>query len=294
MGDPQREVTGAETLAGALRDSVQRVFDYEPGVRLGEDDEAVHQMRVGTRRIRSDLRVFERLFEREWARTLRRQVRPIADALGAVRDRDVLGQRLRRQLGALGAEASVGGDEILAGLARERDAARTILVAMLDEPAQRLRVACLQEAATEPRMAAKAGRPAAEVLPPRVRATWRELEQLVTASGRQPPPEELHQIRVAAKRARYAAELAARSLGEGPARFARAMAKVQDVLGEHQDAVVTEAWLRQVGVNTPPAIATTVDALVAIERDLAGARRSEWRSVWEEAADRDLRSWLRR
>ena len=101
---PGRDATAGEVVTAALRRDITRVVTHDPLVRLradvGDDDTAVHQMRVGCRRLRSDLRTFRALLDREWAGQLRDEVGWLADLLGAARDAEVLRARLRRTAAA--------------------------------------------------------------------------------------------------------------------------------------------------------------------------------------------------
>ena len=76
--------------------------------------------------------------------------------------------------------------------------------------------------------------------------------------------------------------------GDDAARFARKAKKVQDVLGEHQDAVVAEAWLREHRTTAP----FVAGELVAIERAAARSSRDEWPEVWDAARAKKLRTWM--
>ena len=87
--------------------------------------------------------------------------------------------------------------------------------------------------------------PPVEVLPRLVRRPWRHLSQAVEALGDNPEDEALHEVRIRAKRLRYAAEAATPVIGKPAQRFASAVATLQGVLGDMNDAVVAEAWLRQ-------------------------------------------------
>ena len=80
---------------------------------------------------------------------------------------------------------------------------------------------------------------------------WRKLRKAVEALGADPPDADLHRVRILAKRTRYAAEAAAPRSGKPAAAFAAAVADLQEVLGDHQDAVVAEAWLRERGRGAP-------------------------------------------
>ena len=80
----------------AISDPVAKLVANDPVVRIGEDPEGVHQARVATRRLRSHLRTFRDLLDPEWAQSLRDELGWLGDELGAVRDADVLLERLAR------------------------------------------------------------------------------------------------------------------------------------------------------------------------------------------------------
>jgi CHAD domain-containing protein len=105
-----------------------------------------------------------------------------------------------------------------------------------------------------------------------------------------PGDHELHRVRIRAKRARYAAEAVAPVFGKRAKEFARAMADVQDVLGEHQDAVVAGEWLR---AHAAGAGAFVAGELVATEREAARAARDEWPRVWARGRRKRLRRWMK-
>ena len=89
--DPDAGGSGmVDLVRRALARSVVRLLTHDPGVRLGEDPEAVHQARVATRRLRSDLRTFADVLDTAWSDPLRDELRTIGHALGDVRDLDVL------------------------------------------------------------------------------------------------------------------------------------------------------------------------------------------------------------
>src|SRR5215472_15653997 len=95
---PEALTVGAaarDVIKNALADSVASLLHHDPMVRTGRDPEAVHQARVATRKLRSNLRTFGPLLEVEWTEPLRSELGWLAMSLGAVRDREVLLQRLR-------------------------------------------------------------------------------------------------------------------------------------------------------------------------------------------------------
>ena len=93
---PRPRDPAAHAVRAAIAAGVRRMILNDPRTRLGEV-EPLHQMRVGTRRLRSDLRTFRPLLDRDWAESLRAELKWLGGSLGAVRDLDVLLERLRRE-----------------------------------------------------------------------------------------------------------------------------------------------------------------------------------------------------
>jgi CHAD domain-containing protein len=292
VGQLGKGATVVELLRHDLSAGVLRLFRHDPGVRLGEDPEAVHQARVATRRVRSTLRTFHTLLEPGWTSRLRAETKWLADRLGAVRDADVLLARLEGDLGLLTEpDARVGG-ALLDRLRGERNRARTrLLGAMRDERYTRL-LEDLLAAASAP-ATLDGDRRAVDVALPLVKRTWRKLRKEVGRAGSDPTDEALHRVRIKAKHCRYAAEMVAPVAGGPAVRFAAAVEAVQDILGEHHDAVVAEQWLRgaaaKVG-DSPPALAA--GQLIAAQRAAAVDARQRWAAVWKQLDRKKLRAWL--
>lgn len=91
---------------------------------LAGDDDAVHDMRVGSRRLRAALDVFASAFHGAEFRRLRRLTARLTDELGAVRDHDVLLLGLRRYRKGMPRAERAGIDDLMAALTSERDLAR--------------------------------------------------------------------------------------------------------------------------------------------------------------------------
>src|SRR5215211_7876434 len=138
-----------------------------------------------------------------------------------------------------------------------------------------------------------ADRPAAQVMPPLVAKPWKRLRKQVRKAGDDPPDDQLHQIRIRAKRARYAAEAVEPVIGQPAEDYADAVADLQSVLGDHQDAVVGEAWLREAAGSARRDVALVAGLLIAAERASAADTRERWRAVWKTASRKKLRAWLR-
>jgi CHAD domain-containing protein len=127
-----------------------------------------------------------------------------------------------------------------------------------------------------------------------VRRPWRHLQQAVDALGDQPADEDLHEVRIRAKRLRYAAEAAAPVMGRPARRLASAVADVQGALGDMHDAVVAEEWLRQAAKSAPASTALVAGELIALERGEQQVGRDTWAKPWKQASDKRLRAWLKR
>ena len=286
--------SAAELVRHALDTAVERILRHDPGVRIGDDPEDVHQARVGTRRLRSDLRTFAPLLDEEWLAPLREELRWLAGALGTVRDADVLIERLRRQAATLPEPDTGALAPLFRRLAKERGEARAGLLEAMHSPRYVALLDSLVAAANQPACRKAAQEPAKKVVPGLVASPWRKLRKAVKALPAEPPDADLHRIRILAKRARYAAEAAAPLGAKKATAFASALAGLQTVLGDHQDAVVAEAWLRASlddshGTDNLP---LAVGELIAIQRAEADRGRREWRKAWDKASDKKLRSWL--
>jgi CHAD domain-containing protein len=96
------EITFAEAAARAVEVRTQEIFSFSDGVLDTSDPERVHDMRVATRRLRAALEIFAPCFPKGEHKTLLREVKKLADALGERRDPDVqidLLQGLKAELG---------------------------------------------------------------------------------------------------------------------------------------------------------------------------------------------------
>jgi CHAD domain-containing protein len=107
-----------------------------------------------------------------------------------------------------------------------------------------------------------------------------------------PTDADLHGVRIKAKRARYAAELVAPVAGRPVGRFLDRVKKLQDILGEHQDAVVAEARLRALAGKAAGRQAGFVAGLFA-ERQRARrlAARAAFAETWPKVQRRGRKAW---
>lgn len=282
--------SAAEVVTAAIAAAVNTLMLRDPGVRLGGDPEDVHQARVALRRLRSHLRTFKVLVEPDWSAEVRQETGWLAGELGGVRDREVLLERLESGIEGLEARDRRVGRSLTDRLRTELDQARAELLAAFESDRYLDLVELLIEAARNPRLTADASAPAAELLPALARRPWRALRRGVQALPEDPPDEDLHRVRILAKRARYAAEAAAVVAGMPASRFAKRAAALQTVLGEHQDSVVARDWIREAaGAGRRGFVA---GVLYGLEQAHGGRARDEWSGAWSKLSERKLRIWM--
>lgn len=210
------------------------------------DADLVHRTRVATRRYRSALKVFAPAFEPGRAASLEAELGWLAGVLGDVRDLHVLGEHLTEQLAALPADLVRGpvADRIRTCLAEEESAAAQTLAAALGSE----RYFALLAEVTDWRFdlpvrgSRKAGT-ALKYLRQAERTVRKRWASVPDGPGRDTA---LHRVRKAAKRARYAAEVAEPAIGKPARRAMKDLHRTQRVLGARQDQVVAAAFLLRV------------------------------------------------
>jgi CHAD domain-containing protein len=253
--------SAAAVVGEYVRAQRDAIVEYDPRVRRDEPD-AVHKMRVATRRLRSTFKTYRPLWDRAATDHLRAELKWLAEVLGKVRDAEVMAARLDRSLQALAPEMVVGpvAARLTGGLRAQALKDHKSLVTALNG---RRYTALLDELdallAAEP--TGKGLRPAATAVPHRVRRTLGKVNGLLDAAEKAEPASELplpgvldrdtalHEARKAAKQTRYAAEAAAPVGGDGAAALAGALEDLQELLGDQHDSVVTRELLRAVGMQ---------------------------------------------
>jgi len=278
----------------ALASSVAKLIAHDPGIRVGDSPEDLHQARVATRRLRSNLRTFQPLVDEAWARGLSDELRWLGDVFGGIRDADVLLERLEAKSMLL-PEIDRGPSEGLLDVLRsDRDRRREQVLTALRGDRYLELLEALVAAASRPRLLFRIDDDDdREVLRSLVRKPWDRLRTAVEDLGDTPPDADLHEARIRAKRVRYAAEAVEPAFGREARAFARAVTELQDVLGAHQDAVVAGVWLRRAAARTrDEAAGFAAGQLAALELADAQRSRADWSSAWKRASRRKLRDWL--
>ncbi|GGL87041.1 MULTISPECIES: CYTH and CHAD domain-containing protein [Micromonospora] len=298
--------TAGDVVTEAVRRGVDRLLRHDPLVRLRAPvpghRTALQQMRVGCRRLRSDLRTFAPLLVPDWADPLRAELSWLAGVLGAARDAEVLRGRLRRTAAAdpLSPLDPATVDRLDAVLADRQEAALAAVDAALRSPRYVALTDALVLAARAPRLTPRAAEPAARVLPRLVRRPWRKLTGRkggAGVSGLDPlgTDEQWHTVRKQAKRARYAVQAVAPAVGGKAGKLAGALADAQRLLGEHQDAAVAADTWTAVVADRPddPHLALTAGRLAERERVVVRRVRADFPQLWQRAERDRWTRWLR-
>jgi len=275
---------------------VEAIVALDPLVRLGRDD-AVHAMRVATRRLRSTLHSFGELYEPDVSDGLEEDLRELAAVLGEVRDREVLHARFAAALADQPADvlADVPAETLAHRLVPGRRTAGRAVVAALDAPPH-LALLDRLETLTGPAALTTSGATADRTtLLELAAATWRQLarrmRRLQIRDGRLPDTAadvDMHRARKAAKRARYAGEALVALAGEPAELFVDATKQLQQLLGDHQDSVAAREVLVAARRSGFPA-----GLLYRDEQVRAAAARLAVPAGWKAAHRRKLRRWLR-
>jgi len=285
-------LTVSDIIRRSIADTYRRLTTNEAGLRAGDDPEAVHQARVATRRLRSDLRTFDRFLEPRWAADLGADLRWLGSELGTLRDIEVQRDRLQASAARLPTAEAEAARRVIRRLEADRAATRLELMTMLSQARYSHVREHLAAAAVAPALMPAASAAAADVLKPVLRRRWNKIGRTVNALGDNPSDDALHRVRVRAKRCRYAAEACEPAFGKSARRLARAMTGVQNVLGEHHDAVVAGAWLAKTAHECSPAEAYAIGMLAQLEEEAAAAARRAFPAVWHDADTDRVHGWL--
>jgi CHAD domain-containing protein len=289
-----------DVVFSALRVAVLRIAGTDADARRG-DPEGIHRLRTTTRRLRSELLSLENLIDGRWPEQLETELKWLAGRLGEVRDLDILLARLKK--GAQEQYCDGSGEAALAPLfatleARREQAARSLNDALRSDRYRSL-LACLEQAAERPALSDAASEPCRSALPTVAVAAWRRLKKLGRGLRSSDADAEFHELRKRAKRVRYTAELIAPIMGRRAARaasgFIRLLTRVQDTLGEHQDAVVAAGEIERSLAEHAHDLefVRAANSLLASQHDKAHAARESFFKVWDKLDRKKSRRWMK-
>ncbi|WP_159999362.1 CHAD domain-containing protein [Roseomonas sp. 18066] len=249
-----------EALAIAIGHLAGVLLAQAPQARPDAGPEAVHQLRVAARRLRSCLKVFRKVVDNELLRALDAGLRDAARALGAAREWDVFLGGLAKELTAALGPDDKRWQKLLARAAGRRLAAYDAVAGLLAGAEFRATLWLALQAAARPELLAPPAPPppaeATESLPDsRPLPGLRDQARSVLGKRRRKllrggaeiaalSDADLHALRLEAKRLRYAAELFAPLWpGKATRRFLKRLSALQEALGLSNDTVTARALM---------------------------------------------------
>jgi len=273
----------------ALAASVKRLLDNEASAIAGRAVEPVHQARVAVRRLRSDLRTFRELVDARWSGKLRQELRWLGGELGAVRDCDVFISRLRAAAKRSGSADDPNVAALIAAARQTRSVARAHMVEALRSARYARLRSRLELAARSPRFTLAARLTASQAFPRIVKRRKKRIKKATEKLPTRPSFASLHRIRILSKRLRYAAEAVEGVAGAQAATVAKAAQRLQDILGELNDAVCACRQLRR--MRTRQDLSLAANAMLALENEAVGRARDAWPAAWQKVASTELPAW---
>jgi CHAD domain-containing protein len=237
--------TIGEVAYAVLRKQLGLLRAHEPGTRLGDDPEELHDMRVATRRLRAALSLFGGVLPQR-AHHVRDELRWLAQALGEVRDLDVQLEELVEWQKKAG-ERQEALAPLHAVLERHRREARQRMLTVLNSDRYHKLMGSFTFMVTRgpvPGIEASQA-PVLQAAPALVKKRYRRVRKLGDAITTESPAEEYHELRKQGKRLRYALEFFGDIYGKPAKELVASLTNLQDILGAHQDAYVAVERLRE-------------------------------------------------
>jgi CHAD domain-containing protein len=248
---PGKKKSAGSVVANYLTAQAELLRTHDVGVRTGKDD-AVHQMRVAARRLRSALGNFRRVLDRDATREVASELRWLGRQLSPARDTEVLEELLTDDVDGQPVELVMGPVKasLTAYFAREEANARANVVEALESPRYLALVRALDKLLADLPLTGKAGRPAKSELRHAVRRADKRLRRAESALADAPDRgAALHEVRKKAKQARYTGEASAPVLGKKVKAWAKSAKKIQSTLGDNHDRIVAADLIRRLGVQ---------------------------------------------
>jgi CHAD domain-containing protein len=285
---PKKGLSDLAIIQRAIADQFHRILSHDPGTRLGDEPEDLHQHRVGIRRLRSFLRAARSMLDPDWAQELRGELEWIGDLMNPVRDLDVMIPHFRMDLELLDGDEAKQLESFVQDLEDERDIARKAMLSGLESARYLTLIQALEHATQTLKV-----RPDSSGLKKGAVDEFRKLRKAVRAFKDDSSDEQMHRVRRLGKRARYAAELVEATDGKKVSKYLSKSKKVQDILGEHQDAAVAEAKARDhLSKISGQAGAFALGRLVEIQVARKRAARTDFPDAWRAVYRRGRKVWL--
>ncbi|MFI6008816.1 CHAD domain-containing protein [Streptomyces sp. NPDC051243] len=286
-------VTAGDHVLDYIRAQRDAIVELDPAVRRDVYD-SVHRMRVATRRMRSAFKSYAKVLDRAVTDPIGEELKWLAGELGVDRDQEVLTERLTAAIDELPRT-------LLSGPVRTRlrtwskarsGGSRRRLVNVLDGTRYLELLGTVDALVAGPPLLEAAGGQPETVIGKAVRKDFSRVSGLVEqALGLEPGHERdlaLHEARKLAKRTRYSAESAVPALGDPAAGLVKSMKNLQNLLGDHQDSVMTREALRELARQAHAAgePSFTYGLLYGREERRAAEDEAELPGLWAEIRSR--------
>ena len=242
-------VAVGEAALAEVRNLLGGWLEHEPGARIGADPEELHQLRVTARRLDATLSLFKQHLPTALVKA-RKTAKALLRSLGATRDLDVQLAGLNAYCDELPEEDRLALEPLKERLTIERARARARMIRALDSEPTRRWIQTLS-AATEAAPAANDAGAATvgTVLPQRVRRRFRRLRKAVRRLCADSSMDDYHKVRRRAKQLRYALDSGSALYGKPADEMLKALRRMQDRLGAHQDAHMARNHLTELAAD---------------------------------------------
>jgi len=255
---------GARALE-IVRAEAAKAPGLKTAVLATEDPEAVHNLRVSIRRIRSAIRALGPYLP-STVSGLDEPFHQLFEELGHVRDLDIT-CGVWKQLGI----PDPVGTEVFDRLQASRAGAKLLLTVSLakDGPLDAFVKAIRKKQGAAP----AALKPSLLVAPDLVKKVYRLAHQAIRKLKKDSPPEDIHRVRRRVKRLRYTVEFFAEAYGKSADELIEHLRGLQDLLGEHQDSLLVARTLSELPGLSEEACRYTGQANLDLEAKTLRLRR---------------------
>ncbi|KOG40737.1 CYTH and CHAD domain-containing protein [Streptomyces resistomycificus] len=291
-GPAKDPVTAGDHVLAYVRTQRDAIVELDPAVRQDAED-SVHSMRVATRRLRSTFKSFGGILDRAVTDPIGEELRWLAGELGVDRDHEVLTERLTTALDEVPRPLVSGpvAERLHLWASARHGGARGRLIGVLDSRRYLDLLDALDALVADPPLLKAAGKKPGKVIAKAVKKDFGKVAALVEDAVELPPGTDrdvaAHEARKKAKRTRYAAEAARPVLGRPAKDLVKSMKALQNLLGEHQDSVMSRRALRELSAVAHAAgeSAFTYGLLYGREEQRAAAVEAELPGFWDGIRD---------
>lgn len=289
MNHPTMHDSPRRQVQTALDRALGRLRSFAALAKRGEP-EAVHQMRTASRRLRGELRLYRDVVEPAYAQELKDRLQVFAKALGAARDLDILQVRIR--------EDSLGLATELGPLFDELQSRRTAALQGVRDFLEGEEFQTLLTRLGDARILDEADQLTQDDVMKRLAKIWRRFREPAHSLTPDSADPEYHEVRKRAKALRHAAEALTAELNEAESReaqdFIKALKKLLDLLGEHQDTVTARRTVAEIAREHPQDGPFNLAAGRLIERfdHSMGHSRWEFPRIWSRLDRKKRTGWF--